>query len=560
METVQRPYLKPLAQRGYVQGVTISSKSSNRPLCHFFGGLRYALPPPERWRKAWPLPQSYSYGTIHRPYECPGSTGVCPQDTFLDLSASGDCDEDCFQCNVWVPTGEPPKDGWPVLFFIHGGFLQFGTPNYFSAAALIGETDFNAIIVMPAYRLGVFGFLYSSELEKDAASANETVGNHGFWDQRMALEWTKDNISLFGGNASEITLAGYSAGAFSVCYQLSYDLTLPPSQAIIKRACIWSNSFTVQPKPPSLAQTQFDQLLCALDISLSLPADQKLARLRSIPQSTLLRAGASIPLHEFRPTTDNTFIPANLFQTLDNGLFASRLLARNLPLLVGECRDEHFLYGTYRPPEQDSLESLRHRLMADYPGPIVDALIRTYYPTGHLPRDCKNWSSDAFGRIYADMQVHNMQRGFLYALTNPTTTSSSSSTHDNTVGKAVEKLLYRYRMEYRVKAADKSAPPGWGVTHATDQYIWFWGNGEVIEEDEKPVIKRAVIDPFIKFVHGRRDLEWGTGNAREVRTLKPDGSVEIWEDGLWDRAVRVWKALREVGDYAYDSERQAARL
>ncbi|KAL2833457.1 Alpha/Beta hydrolase protein [Aspergillus cavernicola] len=543
METIQKPYLKSLAQRGYVQGVTISSKSSNSPLCHYFGGLRYALPPPERWRMAQHLPPTYSYGTKDQPFQCPGATGVCPQANFMDPSAAVGWNEDCFQCNVWIPLGEPPKDGWPVLFFIHGGFLQFGTPNYFSPAALIGETDFHAIVVMPAYRVGVFGFLYSSELEKDAASVNEAVGNHGFWDQRMALEWTKENIGLFGGNGSGITLSGYSAGAYSVCYQLSYDLNLPQPQSIVKRACIWSNSFTVQPKLPSLAQTQFNQLLSALHIPISLSANDKITRLRHTPQSTLLHAAASLELHEFRPTTDNTFIPNNLFHTLDNGTFASKLIARNLPILLGECRDEHYLYGTWRPPSQNTFGYLRHRLLADYPRPIVDALMKTYYPNGHLPANCKNWASDAFGRIYADMQIHNMQRGFIYALTNPTTST------DRNIAKDVENLLYRYRMEFRLRCADKSTPPKWGVTHATDQYIWFWGNGEVIQEDEKLIIKRAVIDPFIKFVHGRTDLDWGTRDHREMRTLKADGSVEIWRDELWDEAVRVWRALREAGAY-----------
>lgn len=86
----------------------------------------------------------------------------------------------------------------------------------FSPAALLGEADFNAIIVMPAYRLNVFGFLYSSEVESDAASVGETVGNHGFWDQRLALEWTTDNIGLFSGNGSEITIGGYSAGTVPI--------------------------------------------------------------------------------------------------------------------------------------------------------------------------------------------------------------------------------------------------------------------------------------------------------------------------------------------------------
>ncbi|KAL4755305.1 hypothetical protein BDW72DRAFT_164556 [Aspergillus terricola var. indicus] len=544
METIQQPYLESLGPRGYIQGCTILSKSSNTPLCRYFGGLRYALPPSERWRKAQKLPTRYSYGTKDRPFQCPGATNSCPQATFLNSPVSEIAHEDCFQCNVWVPLGEPPANGWPVLVFIHGGFLQFGSPNSFSAAALLGETDFSAIIVMPAYRLNALGFLYSSELEQDAVSVGETAGNHGFWDQRMALEWTKENIGFFGGNGSQLTLAGYSAGAYSVCYQLAYDLTLPESQSLIRRACIWSNSFTVQPKSRTVAQTQFNQLLSALNISISLSPAEKLARLRSIPSSTLLSAAASIDLHEFRPTTDNTFIPNNLFHTLDNGTFASTLLARNIHIITGECRDEHFLYGTWRPPVKNTLGSLRARLLADYPRPVVDALMRIYYPNGTLPADCKDWSSDAFGRIYADMQVHRMQRGFIYALTNPVRPSEPE------LGERVSKLIHRYRMEYRLKCADVSTPPGWGVTHATDQYIWFWGNGQIVLPEEKKIIRNAVIDPFVKFVRGEQELGWGTSDHRELRTLKPDGTVEIWRDGLWDKAVRTWRALREVADSA----------
>lgn len=95
---------------------------------------------------------------------------------------------------------------------IDGGWLQFGSPNGFNAGALLGEADFNAVVVMPAYRVNLFGFLYSTELAEDAASVGETVGNHGFWDQRLALEWTKENIQLFGGNPDNITISGYSAG------------------------------------------------------------------------------------------------------------------------------------------------------------------------------------------------------------------------------------------------------------------------------------------------------------------------------------------------------------
>ncbi|KAF4274760.1 hypothetical protein CNMCM8812_004127 [Aspergillus fumigatus] len=490
METIRYPYVKSLGHRGYVQGVTITLKATNTPLCRFFGGIRYGLAPSQRWRRAQRLPSDYTYGTRDQPSQRDGS-GVCPQPSFMNGSFQDEWTEDCFQCNIWVPVAEPPEIGWPVLVFIHGGFLQFGTPNAFSAAALLGEADFNAIIVMPAYRLGVFGFLSSSEIEQDATYVGETVGNHGFWDQRLALEWTRDNIALFGGNPSQVTISGYSAGAYSVFYQLAYDLQLPPAQSLVKQVCIWSNSPGVQPKSETAAQLQFNQLLSELNIPTSLSWAEKLARLRSIPAKSLLDAATSIELHQFRPTSDGTFIDPN------------------------------------------TLQSLHRRLLVDYPRHIADALIKIHCPTGQLPPGCKNWHTDAFGLIYADIQVHKTQRGLIHALA---------------TGNA-DRLLYRYRIEKRLQCADRTIPPAWGVTHATDQYLWFWGNGEVLQADEKPMVREAFIGPLIRFVRGDADADigWGTDDYRQVRSLRPDGSIQICEDGLWDEALRVWRALREVG-------------
>lgn len=134
------------------------------------------------------------------------------------------------------------------LIYVDGGFLQFGTPNLFSVAALLGEAGLNAIVVMPAYRLNVIGFLYSLELEQDAASAGETVGNHGFWDQRTALEWTKENIGLFGGNGSQITLAGYSAGILTYTV---FEAMLNEKVHILLATNSLTTSTSPTPKPSS---------------------------------------------------------------------------------------------------------------------------------------------------------------------------------------------------------------------------------------------------------------------------------------------------------------------
>jgi len=61
---------------------------------------------------------------------------------------------------------------------------------------LLGDTVCKCIVVLPAYRLNIFGFLASKEpLGEDAGRG---AGNYGFWDQRAALEWVRDNIGYFG--------------------------------------------------------------------------------------------------------------------------------------------------------------------------------------------------------------------------------------------------------------------------------------------------------------------------------------------------------------------------
>ncbi|KAJ5994247.1 CAZyme family CE10 [Penicillium sp. IBT 35674x] len=541
METFRRPYLKDLAHRGVIQGATISPGGKGSDFCHYFGGVRYALPPLQRWRRARRLPSSFSYGTQQSPGQCDSGAGLCPQPGFLQLSPENPdaWTEDCFQCNVWVPTGEAPKGGWPVFVFIHGGWLQFGSPNGFNAGALLGETDFNAVVVMPAYRVNLFGFLYSTELAADAASVGETVGNYGYWDQRLALEWTKENIHLFGGNPDNITISGYSAGANSVFHQLAYDLRQPDSHAIVRQACMFSNSPAVQPKSPVETQIQFDQLLTALGIPLTLSGNEKLARLRSLPAKVLLDAGKTIDVHQFRPTTDSGFILPTLFESLDNGEFARRMLARNVRLMLGECRDERYLYAVWFPPKANTLSAVRTRLIADYPEGIVDAVIPLHFPDGQLPSDCKDWVSDAWGKIYADMQVHHMQRGFIHALTS------------NTGGVDASSLLYRYRIEYRAKCMDKAMPIEWGVTHSSDYPLWFWGNGDVLTSTEKKNTYGALIGPLTRFVQGPTaatpdKFGWGTSGQGNVRTFKPDGTVKIEGDALWNEGVNVWKKLRQA--------------
>lgn len=106
-----------LGRHGYIQGVRVQEETSstrrsdnataNVALAHYFGGVRYALPPSQRWAMAQPLPSDYSYGTEANPGKCTGRAVASPQPFAGDEGFS----EDCFQCNVWTPVGECPAGG-----------------------------------------------------------------------------------------------------------------------------------------------------------------------------------------------------------------------------------------------------------------------------------------------------------------------------------------------------------------------------------------------------------------------------------------------------------------
>lgn len=114
MPKLSQPYHVDLQFRGHVEGLTYIDEDL-KPLCHYFGGVPYALPPlgPFRFQKPRPLPTCYRYGTRVNPARFTGCCGVCPQPgagETLDDSVSG-WDEDCLQSNVWIPVGKPPAEG-----------------------------------------------------------------------------------------------------------------------------------------------------------------------------------------------------------------------------------------------------------------------------------------------------------------------------------------------------------------------------------------------------------------------------------------------------------------
>ncbi|KAJ4295623.1 hypothetical protein N0V90_007636 [Kalmusia sp. IMI 367209] len=291
---------------------------------------------------------------------------------------------------------------------------------------------------------------------------------------------------------------------------------------------MFSNGPGMQPKSLEDAQDQFSELCDALELSVKMSAKEKLAVLRALEPEALIDASQKIKHHQFRGVTDNAFIRDGLFEQLDSGVLASRMKQRSVKLIMGECRDEHFVYGEWHPPK-DTYEGVFERLQADYPLAACEALMGLYFPERSLPTTYNSWQ-DAFGHIYADMQIHHLERGMASAL----------------VSHGAGDLLYRYRMEWRAQCCDKIYPRKWSVTHGTDMAIWFWGNGERLSKKEKILVKKAFHDQFASFLKSD-DVQWGTEHPLQLRALKPDGTIAIEDDPWLAHGVKVWDILKNVG-------------
>lgn len=134
---------------------------------------------------------------------------------------SFDYDEDCLNLNIYTPaaacepgnTENTTSKKYPVMIFIHGGGFDSGA-NSESAFDGTCYAKRGIICVFINYRVGIFGYLTHSEIQKQFGRN----GNFGLDDQLTAIKWIKAHISDFGGDAENITVAGQSAGAISIQY------------------------------------------------------------------------------------------------------------------------------------------------------------------------------------------------------------------------------------------------------------------------------------------------------------------------------------------------------
>lgn len=201
-----------------------------------FKGVPYAAPPVGDWRWRPPQPPIAWAGdrdaTKYAPHCAQPNTDTI---NFNQRPMS----EDCLALNVWTPDINPNKP-LPVMVWVHGGGFSVGSGNVprTNSAALAAQ---GVVLVTINYRLSVFGFIAHPALT--AAHPEDVAVNFGLQDTVAALRWVKQNVSAFGGDPSNVTVFGESAGANMV----NTLLVVPDAAGLFDRAIAQSASTGLAP-------------------------------------------------------------------------------------------------------------------------------------------------------------------------------------------------------------------------------------------------------------------------------------------------------------------------
>lgn len=316
-------------ENGKLQGTANADRS-----VRMFKGIPFAAPPVGELR--WKAPQPAANWNGVRLADKFGS--ACLQtDVFGDIYfRDSQPSEDCLTLNIWIPAKAASAKIPVIVWFYGGGFVAgSGSEPRYDGENLAKK---GAIVVNPNYRLGVFGFFSHPELSKE--SGRGASGNYGLLDQVAALQWVIKNIAAFGGDPENITIAGESAGSFSV----SALMASPLSKNLFQKAIGESGAFF--PSGPNaglavkpLAETEQNGVKFAESVGA-----KSLAEMRAKPGDELLQAAAKRDRgYGFGPNIDGYYLPTDAVSIYAQGGQSQ------VPLLAGWNADEGKMFVLFAP-------------------------------------------------------------------------------------------------------------------------------------------------------------------------------------------------------------------
>ena len=294
-------------------GIVTGHAAPNKTTVSEYLGIPYAQPPLGRLRFAAPLAFNSS-----QPFDASSYSPDCPQIGLTSppikypnqttqfsaiISAFGGGrgnpqSEDCLTLNIWTKRpGSRNKTG--VLVWIHGGRFTLGNTNtpFYQGQYIVESEDI--VFVSINYRTNIFGF----------SGAPSEPQNAGLLDQRMAIEWVRDNIAGFGGDPERISIMGQSAGGSAVDFYAYAHTTDPIVAGLIS---VSGTALSFLPNTPDFSHQSFLAAAASVGCTGS-DEDLVVACMRQVEFKILLNATRSVkPLPSaaliqpvFHPTVDN---------------------------------------------------------------------------------------------------------------------------------------------------------------------------------------------------------------------------------------------------------------
>lgn len=294
--------------------------------------------------------------------------------SFVDHWNYDDVSEDCLRINVWTPALDTKKR--PVVVWLHGGGFVNG--NGIEQDGYHGENLSrmgDVVFCSLNHRLGALGFTNIAGVggEKFAAS-----GNVGMLDIVAALEWVRDNIANFGGDASNVTIIGQSGGGAKVCTLMA----MPSAKGLFHKAVALSGS--------SLGgvNKEYAEKLGAMVLKEAGLGSNEIDKLQQIPWREYIdianRAVAKMAEEAkrlnlarggFSPVADGTFLSATPFYS-DSAHFSA-----DIPMIISTTFNEQSPSRVDSALEKVSMNDVKEKLKVRFgekSGEVADAYSKTF--------------------------------------------------------------------------------------------------------------------------------------------------------------------------------------
>ncbi|XP_047537748.1 neuroligin-4, Y-linked isoform X1 [Vanessa atalanta] len=212
--------------------------------------------------------------------------------------------EDCLYLNIYAPAQAGVRDAvarYPVLVFVHGESYEWSSGNPYDGTVLASHAGL--VVVTINYRLGILGFLNPRSDDFPRSPAN-----YGLMDQIAALHWIKENVAVFGGDPTNVTLMGHGTGAACVHFLLT-SLAVPEG-LLFHRAILMSGS-GLSPWSLVADPNKYSEIVAThANCSPELTPPALLRCLRERPLEALLSAPVQAPdfAYAFGPSVDGVVI------------------------------------------------------------------------------------------------------------------------------------------------------------------------------------------------------------------------------------------------------------